>query len=159
MKEMMNLNFRWFMQTLIDRNDRMSTAAGMEIRAPFCDKRIAQYLYNVPWEIKDYEGREKGLLRKAAEGLLPNEVLYRKKCPFPKTYDPAYADGVERRLQALMQNADAPIWNIVDRVKLQSYLGGEQAWPWYGQLMRRPQTMAYMLQLDFWLRHYNVCIV
>ena len=159
MKEMMNLNYRWFMQTLIDRNDRMSMAAGMEVRTPFCDKRIAQYLYNVPWEFKDYEGREKGLLRKAAEGLLPDEVLYRKKCPFPKTYDPAYARRIENRLEALLAAKDAPVWDVVDRANFQQYLQQETPWPWYGQLMRKPQTMAYMLQLDFWLRQYNVCLV
>ena len=159
MKEMMNLNNRWFMQTLIDRNDRMSMQAGMEVRTPFCDKRIAQYLYNVPWEFKDYEGREKGLLRKAAEGLLPEEVLYRKKCPFPKTYDPAYAQRMEKRLQELFDAKDAPIWDVVDKANLQKYFQGEVSWPWYGQLMRKPQTMAYMLQLDFWLRYYNVCLV
>ncbi len=159
MKEMINLNYRWFMQTLIDRNDRMSMYTGLEVRVPFCDKRIAQYLYNVPWEFKDYEGREKGLLRKAAEGLLPDEVLYRKKCPFPKTYDPAYAIAIEKRLQDLFAKQDAPIWNIVDKANLQRYLQEETSWPWYGQLMRKPQTAAYMLQLDFWLRHYKVCLV
>lgn len=159
MKEMMNLNYRWFMQTLIDRNDRMSMQAGLEVRVPFCDKRIAQYLYNVPWEYKDYEGREKGLLRKAAEGLLPDEVLYRKKCPFPKTYDPAYAKAIEKRLLALIETKDAPIWDIVNRVQLDKYLKEETPWPWYGQLMRKPQTAAYMLQLNFWLQHYNVCLL
>jgi asparagine synthase (glutamine-hydrolysing) len=147
------------MQTLIDRNDRMSMWAGMEVRTPFCDKRIAEYLYNVPWEFKDYEGREKGLLRKAAEGLLPEEVLYRKKCPFPKTYDPAYTQRMEKRLQELFDTKDAPIWDMVDKANLQKYFQGDVSWPWYGQLMRKPQTMAYMLQLDFWLRHYNVCLV
>ncbi len=156
MKEMMNLNYKWFMQTLIDRNDRMSMFAGLEVRVPYCDRRIAQYLYNVPWAFKDYEGREKGLLRKAAEGLLPEEILYRKKSPFPKTYDPAYARNMEKRLQDLLAKKDAPIWNVVDRANLQRYLQEETPWPWYGQLMRKPQTAAYMLQLDFWLRHYNV---
>ena len=159
MKEMMNLNYRWFMQTLIDRNDRMSMQAGLEVRVPFCDKRIAQYLYNVPWEFKDYGGREKGLLRKAAEGLLPDEVLYRKKCPFPKTYDPSYTRAVEKRLQALIETKNAPVWDMVDRAQLEKYLKEETPWPWYGQLMRKPQTAAYMLQLDFWLRHYNVCLL
>ena len=159
MKEMVNLNYRWFMQTLLDRKDRMSMFWGLEVRVPFCDRRIAQYLYKVPWEFKDYQGREKGLLRKAAEGLLPEEVLYRKKSPYPKTYDPAYAKAMEKHLQALLEKKDAPIWEIVDRGSLKGYLQEETPWPWYGQLMRKPQTMAYMLQLDFWLRHYKVCLV
>ena len=113
----------------------------------------------MPWAFKDYEGREKGLLRKAAEGLLPEEVLYRKKSPYPKTYDPAYAKTMEGRLKDLLTKKDAPIWNVVDRGNLQRYLQEETPWPWYGQLMRKPQTAAYMLQLNFWLQHYKVCLV
>ncbi|MGN0977582.1 MAG: asparagine synthase (glutamine-hydrolyzing), partial [Faecousia sp.] len=90
MKEMVNLNFRWFMQTLLDRKDRMSMYHSLEVRVPFCDYRIAEYLYGVPWEYKDYQGMEKGLLRHAVAGLLPEEVLYRKKSPYPKTFDPRY---------------------------------------------------------------------
>ena len=129
---------------------------GLEVRVPFCDRRIAEYLYKVPWDFKDYQGREKGLLRKAMEGLLPEEVLYRKKSPYPKTYDPAYADRMEKCLQALIDNPNAAVWNVVDRRNLQTYFREETPWPWYGQLMRKPQTAAYILQLDYWLDHYNV---
>jgi asparagine synthetase B (glutamine-hydrolysing) len=75
MKEMVNLNFRWFMQTLLDRKDRMSMYSGLEVRVPFCDYRIAEYLYGVPWEFKDYQGKEKGLLRTAMADLLPQECV------------------------------------------------------------------------------------
>ena len=97
MKEMVNLNFRWFMQTLLDRKDRMSMWSGLEVRVPFCDYRIAEYLYGVPWSFKDYEGVEKGLLRKAMEDFLPPEVLWRKKSPYPKTHNPAYLEEVSRQ--------------------------------------------------------------
>lgn len=159
MKEMVNLNYRWFMQTLLDRKDRMSMFWGLEVRVPFCDRRIAQYLYNVPWAFKDYEGREKGLLRKAAEGLLPDEVLYRKKSPYPKTYDPAYTKAMADRVHSLLAQKDAAVWNMVDRGQLQKYLQAETPWPWYGQLMRKPQTMAYILQLHFWIQQYKVQLV
>ena len=155
MKEMVNLNFRWFMQTLLDRKDRMSMYHGLEVRVPFCDYRIAEYLYGVPWEMKDYLGREKGLLRHAMEGLLPEKVLYRKKSPYPKTFDPAYETMVSAKLQNLLTE-NAPVWHLVPRKTAQALLTGESQWPWYGQLMRRPQTIAYLLQLDFWLRHYEV---
>ena len=156
MKEMVNLNFRWFMQTLLDRKDRMSMYSGLEVRVPFCDYRIAEYLYGIPWEMKDYHGREKGLLRKAVEGLLPEEVLYRKKSPYPKTFDPAYEQMMLNRLTDVLTDAASPIRHLVNREGLQKILEGEQKWPWYGQLMRRPQTMAYFVQLDFWLRRYRV---
>jgi len=156
MKEMVNLNFRHFMQTLLDRKDRMSMYSGLEVRVPFCDYRIAEYLYGVPWEMKDYRGREKGLLRRAVEGLLPEEVLYRKKSPYPKTFDPAYEEIMERRLKAILDDSSGPIHHIIRGEALSQLLNGEQQWPWYGQLMRRPQTMAYFVQLDFWLRHYRI---
>ena len=156
MKEMMNLNFRWFMQTLLDRKDRMSMATSLEVRVPFCDYRIAEYLYAVPWAYKDHRGREKGLLRKAVEGLLPEEVLYRKKSPYPKTFDPRYEKAMEQRLLALLERKDAALFHLIDRNALLSLLEREMVWPWYGQLMRRPQLMAYLLQLNFWLEHYGV---
>lgn len=155
MKEMVNLNFRWFMQTLLDRKDRMSMYHGLEVRVPFCDYRIAEYLYGVPWEFKDYQGREKGLLRRAVEGLLPEEVLYRKKSPYPKTFDPQYERLIGERMNALLA-CDAPIWNLIRKEGVQEVISGASPWPWYGQLMRRPQTMAYFLQMDVWLRHYGV---
>ena len=155
MKEMVNLNFRWFMQTLLDRKDRMSMYHGLEVRVPFCDYRIAEYLYGVPWEMKDYQGREKGLLRHAMEGLLPEKVLYRKKSPYPKTFDPRYENLVSERLHQLLTES-SPMWYLISREKTEELLSFDAPWPWYGQLMRRPQTMAYFLQLEFWLRHYHV---
>ena len=157
-KEMVNLNFRWFMQTLLDRKDRMSMYCGLEVRVPFCDYRIAEYLYGVPWEFKDWQGREKGLLRKAVEGILPDPVLYRKKSPYPKTFDPRYEDLVTQRLEKLLQDNNAPLFTLVSREAIRNYLSGSHKWPWYGQLMRRPQTIAYFLQLDYWLRRYDVAL-
>ena len=158
MKEMVNLNFRWFMQTLLDRKDRMSMYHGLEVRVPFCDYRIAEYLYGVPWEFKDYEGREKGLLRRAMEGVLPDAVLYRKKSPFPKTHDPKYLELVSKELLRIIDTNDAPIFALVPKEKLRSLLDQDFSWPWYGQLMRKPQTIAYMLQINFWLKHYAITL-
>ena len=156
MKEMVNLNFYWFMQTLLDRKDRMSMYSSLEVRVPFCDYRIAEYLYAVPWKYKDLQGKEKGLLRTAIEGLLPEEVLWRKKSPYPKTHDPVYLQMVSSRLRQLLDDASSPLLHIVNRNALEILFDRESVWPWYGQLMRTPQTMAYFLQLDFWLRHYQV---
>jgi len=155
MKEMVNLNFRYFMQTLLDRKDRMSMYSGLEVRVPFCDYRIAQYLYCVPWEYKELEGREKGLLRRAMESLLPDRVLWRKKSPYPKTFDPKYTALVEQRGQRLLEEG-GPVFSLVKRQALEKLLQEDSPWPWYGQLMRRPQTISYFLQLNFWLQHYDV---
>lgn len=159
MKEMVTLNQRWFMQTLLDRKDRMSMHHGLEVRVPFCDHRIAEYLYGVPWKFKDYNGQEKGLLRMAMDGVLPQEVLWRKKSPYPKTWDPAYLTMVTDRLKAVIADPQAPIHQVVSNDALTALIHTDFTWPWYGQLMKLPQTIAYFLQIDFWLRHYQVQLV
>jgi len=156
MKQMVNLNLRWFMQTLLDRKDRMSMYSGLEVRVPFCDHRIAQYLYGVPWAFKDYRNKEKGLLRTAMEGILPEKVLWRKKSPYPKTMDPKYYALVRDRMLDLLKTTNAPLFALVAREKVQQLLLEEPAWPWYGQLMRRPQTIAHLLQINSWLEQYHV---
>lgn len=159
MKQMVNLNLRWFMQTLLDRKDRMSMYSGLEVRVPFCDYRIAEYLYGVPWAFKDYRNKEKGLLRTAMEGIMPEQVLWRKKSPYPKTMDPHYLELVKGKLEQVLENRSAPLFQLVSREKVRKVLEEEPVWPWYGQLMRRPQTIAYLLQVNTWLEHYNIDLI
>ena len=144
--------------TLSDRKDRMSMYSGLEVRVPFCDHRIAEALYIAPWDYKDYEGREKGLLRKAVEDLLPEDVLWRKKSPYPKTFDPAYMAIVSRRLREAIADPDDPLLSIIKKPALDQLLQSSNPEPWYGQLMTTPQTIAYFLQIDYWLKHYHVKI-
>ena len=159
MKQMVNLNFRWFMQTLLDRKDRMSMHSSLEVRVPFCDHRIAEYLYRVPWQMKDHGGYEKGLLRRAMDGWLPDQILWRKKSPYPKTHDPAYLALMHRRLERLLSDRSAPLWELVRPGALEELVHADTEQPWYGQLMTRPQTIAYFCQLDHWLRRFDVDIV
>ena len=128
----------------------------LEVRVPFCDHRIAEYLYAVPWEFKNYRGVEKGLLRYAMEGVLPKEILWRKKSPYPKTYDPQYMHLVSEALKQVLDGQDAPIYQIVNKESLSDLLNAGHSYPWYGQLMQAPQTIAYMLQINFWLEEYDV---
>lgn len=156
MREMMRLNLDWFMQTLLDRKDRMSMWNALEVRVPFCDYRIAQYLYNVPWDYKEYGGFEKGLLREAMRDYLPDEILWRKKSPYPKTHNPNYLAAVSAMLTERLRNPDAPVLRIIRRDALERLLHGDENVQWYGQLMTRPQTIAYFWQLDVWLERFGV---
>ena len=158
MREMTELNFRWFMQNLLDRKDRMSMFSGLEVRVPFCDYRIAEYMYNVRWEYKDYKGREKGLLREAMSEWLPERVLWRKKSPYPKTHNPAFLDAVTERLRAILAE-DTPLTELVRREELERLLLHEERVQWYGQLMNLPQTIAFFVQLDYWLKRYEIKLV
>lgn len=155
-RRLMRLNMDWFMQTLLDRKDRMSMWNALEVRVPFCDWRIAEYLYNVPPELRELGGQEKGLLRAAAADLLPESVLHRKKSPYPKTVHPAYLRLVSLRLERILEEGTSPLFQLVRREALEGLLSHTDQQPWYGQLMTTPQTIAYFLQLDHWLRTYQV---
>lgn len=159
MKEMMMLNLKWFMQTLLDRKDRMSMYWGLEVRVPFCDKRIVEYLYTLPWSYKDYKGREKGLLRHAMKDFLPWEIVERKKSPYPKTWNPDYMQRVSRLLRERLEEPDCPLRELFDPARLLALTGENRSLPWYGQLMTTPQTIAYFLQVEWWMRKYKITIV
>ncbi len=159
MKEMIRLNLDWFMQTLLARKDHMSMYQSLEVRVPFCDYRLAGYLYNVPWEYKEHNGYEKGLLREAMKDYLPEEILWRKKSPYPKTHNPNYLAAVTALLEDRLRNPDAPILQIIRREALEQLMYGEESVQWYGQLMTKPQTIAYFAQMDYWMEHYQVKVV
>lgn len=159
MRQMMLLNLEWFMQTLLDRKDRMSMANALEVRVPFCDYRIAEYLYNVPWEMKEYRGYEKGLLRAAMQDYLPEEVLWRKKSPYPKTHNPNYLQAVRKMLYDVLQDKNAPLFQLVKREEIEQLCMQPNTIQWYGQLMAYPQTIAYFVQLNAWLKAYDVTIL
>ncbi|MGW6238638.1 asparagine synthase (glutamine-hydrolyzing) [Streptomyces sp. NPDC055094] len=104
---------RW-LPILLDKKDRMGMANGLEGRVPFCDHRLVEYLFNVPWAMKTCTGQEKGLLREAAAGLLPRSVLRRTKAAYPSIQDPAYDRGLIAGLTAAAVGDDAPLTGYLD---------------------------------------------
>ena len=161
-RKLIYLTQNWFMQTLLDRTERMATMAGVEVRVPFCDYRIVEYAWNIPWEMKAYKGREKGLLRKAFESYLPKEVIYRKKSPYPKTHNPNYLQKVKEELTKILDNKN----NIINVLLNEKYIreiietdGKNFSRPWFGQLMTGPQLMAYFIQIEQWLEVFKVEIL
>lgn len=160
-KKITYLTLNWFMQTLIDRSERMASSANFEIRVPFCDYRLVQYVWNIPWEIKALNGREKGLLRYVMKDILPSEIIDRKKSPYPKTYNPTYLSRVKDMLSKIVNDSSSPIHNIVDKNEIQDLIdtdGKSFSFPWFGQLMTGPQLMAYFIQINMWLKKYNPII-
>lgn len=156
------LTTRWFMQTLLDRSDRMSMYNGLELRVPFCDYRLVEYLWNVPWDIKALNGREKGLLRYVVRKLLPSEIVDRKKSPYPKTHNPTYLRKVKEMLQTIMDNPNAPIKTLLNEKYILEILdtdGTAFSRPWFGQLMTGPQLIAYLCQVNMWLEKYNPLLI
>ena len=158
MREMFALNYFWFMQCLLDRKDRCSMWSGLEVRVPFCDHRLIDYAYNMPWELKAYGGREKGIIRKAFEDILPREIVYRKKSPYPKTHHPVYWRLCRDRIEEILGDKSRRINALLsaDGVREIAEHPDSLSAPWYGQLMRTPQILAYLIELDYWLESCEV---
>lgn len=155
------LTMRWFGLNLLERGDRMAMRCGLELRVPFTDLALVQYVYNIPWEMKNYGGHEKGILRAAVTDVLPDEVVNRKKCPYPKTVDPVYTTLVEQHVRALLTDENHPVWQIVDMDYVASVLNDtnpKNVRPWFGQLMQRPQYLAFIYQIALWLVEYHVIL-
>ena len=160
-REIAYLNLRWFMTTLLDRMDRTSMYNVLEARVPFADHRIVEYIFNVPWEMKCPDGIVKGLLRHAGANMVPKDILWRQKSPYPKTYDPSYEKLLGRQLKEVLATPSSPIRTLLDTKKVKNFLNSPSDYgkPWYGQLMAGPQMLAYMLQVNYWLKHYHIQIV
>ena len=162
MKEMFYLNLKWFMVNLLNRKDRCSMYNSLEVRVPFADIRIVEYAFNLPAEIKLLHGREKGILRKALEGVLPEDVVYRKKSPYPKTHNPIYTEMVCKEMNKILSDNNSPILEIIDKKVVKEIVdteGKSYTTPWFGQLMTGPQLIAYLIQLNIWMKEYNVNIL
>lgn len=158
MREMFVLNMDWFMQTLLVRKDVMSMESSLEVRVPFCDYRIVEYAYNMPWSIKSFNGREKGILRKAFEDELPDIITWRKKSPYPKTFNPVYTQQVNKMMNAVLSDKSCELYDILDITAVRALMENPDSLsePWYGQLMCGVQVLAYIVQIYVWIKKYNV---
>ena len=160
MREITYLTLTRWMPVLLERKDRMSMYTGLEVRVPFCDHRLVQYAWNIPWEMKNHGGMRKGILREALRDSLPEEVRTRPKNPYPKTFNPKYLEATRRWLLEIMNNNNAPLLDFIDQEQIRDIADLEQNFnlPWFGQLMKVPQLFAYLIQTNIWLEEYNVTV-
>jgi asparagine synthase (glutamine-hydrolysing) len=119
MRVMSYLHLTRFLRILLDRKDRMSMAVGLEVRVPFCDHRLVEYVYNTPWSLKSFDGREKSLLRGACRDLLPESVVQRVKAPYPSTADPRYAEQIQRQAKDLLVGDSDALFGLIERSMLE----------------------------------------
>ncbi|MGC0418907.1 asparagine synthase (glutamine-hydrolyzing) [Embleya sp. AB8] len=148
MREICYLHLTRFVQMLLDRKDRMSMAVGLEVRVPFCDHRLVEYVFNTPWSLKNFDGYEKSLLRAATRDVLPAEIAERRKSPYPSIQDPAYTNALRRELDALLADRDAPVRPLLDPDAARKAVHGT------GDEARA--AIEVVLSTDAWLRRYGV---
>lgn len=160
-REISWLNLKWFMTNLLERKDRMSMASGLEVRVPFCDHRIVEYVWNIPWDMKNKDNVSKNVLREAAFGILPENIRLRKKSPYPKTHNPIYEAEVKARLRDIANDPNSPILSICERKKILDVIDGQFDYgkPFFGQLMAGPQFIGFLVQINTMFDKYNIRIV
>ncbi|MDT0477791.1 asparagine synthase (glutamine-hydrolyzing) [Streptomyces sp. DSM 41014] len=155
MREVLYLSLQGPLVYLLDRKDRMSMAVGLEVRVPFCDHTLLEYVWNVPWKMKVADGREKSLLRAAAADLLPADVLERRKSAYPATFSPAHAKAVRGALDAVLEDGDSPLAGLLDVPKVRELAVGRT------EMMTMADNLHLLLPLievDRWMRTYNVSL-
>lgn len=118
MRTICNLHLTRFVRMLLDRKDRVSMALGLEVRVPYCDHRLVEYVYGTPWSMKSFDGREKSLLRHATAHVLPESVRMRLKSPYPSTQDPRYDVAMQEQAKEVLAEHDNPVFGLVDRTWL-----------------------------------------
>lgn len=152
-REVGHLALTRFLPVLLDRKDRTSMAVGVEVRVPFCDHRLVEYVWNVPWSMRHLGGRPKGLLRQAVDDLLPQALLERPKAMFPAVADPAYDRRVRAAAVALL-DPSTRIGDLLDHDRVRGLAAGRTPRPPWLQRM----ALAYLVQIEFWLQHYQVAV-
>ena len=155
MRVMSYLHLTRFVRILLDRKDRMSMAVGLEVRVPFCDHRLVEYVYNTPWAMKTYDGREKSLLRGAARDVLPESVVKRVKSPYPSTSDPQYGAALQAQAKDLFGSGADLLFTIIDPAKLEYLIGVD---PQKLESVERAR-LERVLDLAVWIDMYKPTVV
>lgn len=155
MREISHMHLTRFVQALLDRKDRMSMAVGLEVRVPFCDHRLVEYVFNAPWSMKNFDGREKSLLRAAGKDVLPESIVQRVKSPYPATQDPAYEQALRQGLARVLDDSRSPALPLLDKAAAWKLLDRP-----FGKTSTSPERagLEMALGLDEWLRHHQVSL-
>lgn len=157
-RQLSYINIKYFMTNLLDRKDRMTMGASLEVRVPFCDKDLVDFLYNVPFKYKYRSKVEKKLLRDAYKGTVIDEVIHRKKSPYPKSNSTAYHEAVVGLLRKTLEDHNSILYELFDISKIEKIMNSNEELevPWYGQLMRKTAFLAYLYQIDYWFKSYKM---
>ncbi len=158
-REVLYLGLTRWLPLLLDRKDRLSMAHGLEVRVPFTDHRLVEYVWNVPWSMKEADGIEKGLLRIAAHGLLPADLLRRRKSSYPGAADQAYERAIDAQLRLLLTHPYAPLFDLISRDRLTAAYAADPRLPGLMSVSPSPTaTVAFLLDVNRWLESSGVTI-
>ena len=154
-REIFYLNITYFLPMLLDRKDRMSMAVGFEVRVPFCDYRLVEYVWNIPWAMKNVDNIEKGILRRALADVLPDDARKRKKSAYPTSQNPSYLQAVREWTSRILADTNEPVHALINPVVVRAVVEGKGL----GVPDARAAAMCErVIQLNAWLKEYHVSL-
>ena len=104
---MQYMDFHTFLRRVLTKVDRTSMQNSIEARVPLLSRKVIEYAFGLPENIRYFDGELKGILKYAYQDELPNDILYRQKQGF--NLPPQYLQRVSLPQQIeLLQN----IWNL-----------------------------------------------
>jgi asparagine synthase (glutamine-hydrolysing) len=156
MRKISHLHLTRFVRNLLDRKDRMSMAVGLEVRVPFCDHRLVEYVYNAPWALKTYDSREKSLLRGATADVLPQSVLGRVKSPYPSTQDVGYLVALQQQAKELVADPSNPVFEVISRDWVTETVGLDAAEVKWGRRFGLERALDMAVWLDLYRPTLNL---
>jgi asparagine synthase (glutamine-hydrolysing) len=153
LREIAYLTLTRWLPILLEKKDRMSMAVGLEWRVPFCDHRLVEYVFNIPWAMKQSFPMEKGILREAVRDILPESVVRRKKAAYPSVQDPGYDRGLVGTLQARMDSPDSAARALVSQEGVDRLVAktATQALSEFERIL-----VESTVRLDAWISAYDV---
>nr|SBO99907.1 Asparagine synthetase [glutamine-hydrolyzing] [Nonomuraea gerenzanensis] len=160
MREVLYLGMAGPLAVVLDRKERMSAAQGLHVRLPFCDHRLVQYVWNVPWSMK-CGGGLKSLLKDAMAGLLPPSTLNRRKSAYPHVQNPAHDQALVREARWIANASESPLRPMFDAPRLNGLLDRIGAGELRAQLpggSSGAQLLVNLVELNAWVREYRVSI-
>ena len=152
-REVFYLEHTRFLPFLLDRKDRMSMRNGLRVRLPFCDHRLVEYLWNIPWDLKRHGGQEKGILRETARAWLPATVAKRPKSGFPFGQSEQYLNAVREAVREMLSDPNAPALPLLNTAALAELASGDR---WHSGTFTPPPLLPRALMLNAWLGEYGV---
>ena len=155
MREISYLHLTRFVQFLLDRKDRLSMAVGLEVRVPYCDHRLVDYVFNIPWRLKTFDGREKSILRAATRELLPKSIVERQKNPYPSTQDPAYEKAVRSDVAKVLGDRCHPATSLLNRKAIEDRLARPLG---TASSLAGRASLERVRSISAWVKDYGVAL-
>ncbi|MGV8056432.1 MAG: asparagine synthase (glutamine-hydrolyzing) [Smithellaceae bacterium] len=137
----------WLVDNLLLKADKMTMAAGVELRVPFLDYRLVEFLWSLPEHFKITGNKGKVLLKQVINGYLPEEIIHRTKMGFPVPTSDWFRHDATGRIANLLDEFSERGWFNQNTIKLlfDQHKGGNED---------HSRLLMTFIVLEEWIKQY-----